>query len=90
VAATRARDILVFLGFDPTYADKEWVQKSWLSPLWGAHEGYVFEALTAWEQEKTATIQRAVPSVVIRGPKEAGKGCSGQAAAGSACRASEE
>jgi ATP-dependent exoDNAse (exonuclease V) beta subunit len=23
VAATRARDILVFLGFDPTYADEE-------------------------------------------------------------------
>ena len=69
-------------------ADEDWVQKSWLSPLWSALEDYECEApydgplpqvsdLTTlpFTWEKSAAIQRAaVPSVVISGPKEAGEG----------------
>jgi ATP-dependent exoDNAse (exonuclease V) beta subunit len=35
VAATRAKELLVFPGFDPSRCGEEWIQKSWLSPLWG-------------------------------------------------------
>ncbi|MFA5506203.1 MAG: UvrD-helicase domain-containing protein [Vulcanimicrobiota bacterium] len=133
VAATRARDLLVFPGFELTDRTPDWLGKSWLSPLWGALDGYHCEApyhgplpqmrdfstlpyvwfastrlnlkkhatagvrqdevlvdlitkevdpevveegrrgFQEWERAKEEALQNAaLPTIVIRGPKEAG------------------